>query len=107
DLAAGPECLALIDRTGRRLVCVAEIHLALPGRLRAFAPGEARKAQFRALADHGEPDIDHLDRLVGRMVSIAMLIERVERDPDAGAVRALDLAHANRHLQREFLADIA
>jgi hypothetical protein len=47
-----------------------------------------------------------IDRLVGRMVSVAMLIERVERGPDAGAVRALDLAHADRHLQREFLADI-
>ena len=36
-----------------------------------------------------------------------MFIERVERGSDTGAVRALDLAHAHRHLQREFLANIA
>src|SRR4029079_14725018 len=79
DLAAGAERFALVDRAGQRPARVAEIDLALPGRLRALTFGEAGKAQLRALSDHGKPDIDHLDRLVGRVVGVAMLIERVER----------------------------
>ncbi len=41
------------------------------------------------------------------MVRIAVLVERVERLADAGAVARRELRERHRHLQREFLADIA
>ena len=58
--------------------------------LRVRAAGAARlpaprlgKLQLRPLADGAEPDVDHLDRLLRRMVRVAVLVELVERGADA------------------------
>src|SRR5262245_7402856 len=41
------------------------------------------------------------------MMGIAMLVERVERGSDAGAIARRDRLDADGNLQREFLADVA
>src|SRR5262245_66381162 len=75
-------------------------------RLRRAARGEAWKAELGTFADRRQTDIDHLDRLVGRMVRVAMLVKRVECGADAGTISRFELRLAHRHLQRELLPDV-
>src|SRR5262245_65894255 len=94
DGAAGAERLALVDRAGHRPV--GEMDVAPARRLRRTARGEAWKAELGTFADRRQPDIDHLDRLVGRMVRVAMLVKRVECGADAGTICRFELRHAHR-----------
>src|SRR5260370_27100547 len=96
DLIAGAERLALIDRAGRRRVCLGKIDGARARGLRAAACGELRENGLRALADEREANIDHLDRLVGRMMGVAMLVERVECGSANRAIAPRDRLDAHR-----------
>src|SRR5438128_66802 len=71
------------------------------------ALAEGREAQLGALADEAEPHVHHLDRLLGRMVRVAVLVERIECGADRLAVSGLELCERHRHRQGEFLPDIA
>src|SRR6266852_7904322 len=83
------------------------MHLRFSVSLGPALRGEARECHRRALADHGEPDIDDFDRLLGRMVGVALIVEAVERRPDGAAVARLDLICADGNRKREFLAYVA
>ena len=48
----------------------------------APAAADAWKCQLRPLADGAQPDIDHLDRLLGRMMRVALLVKLVEGGAD-------------------------
>ena len=87
-----PSSSRAIDRAGDRLARVREIDLAPACRRRARDPGRRREAQLRALADHRQPDVDHLDRLVRRMVCVAVLVERVEGGADRRGGRRFRIA---------------
>src|SRR5205823_3897601 len=83
-----------------------EIDRARARGLRAAARGKARENGLRAFADQREANIDHLDRLVGRMMGVAMLVERIECGSDADAIARRDRFDAHGNLQREFLPDV-
>src|SRR6266852_2968468 len=83
------------------------MHLRFSVSLGPALRGEARECHRRALADHGEPDIDDFDRLLGQMVGVALIVEAVERRPDGAAVARLDLICADGNRKREFLAYVA
>ncbi len=107
DLGARAQILAPIDRADHRLSGARKVRLApARGRCRG-GPTDSGKRKLRALAHGRKADIDHLDRLLGRMVRVAMLVKRIERGADRAMVGALELRQRDRHRQREFLAEIA
>ena len=90
--------IARIDRTRDGLVGIAEIDRTATRR-RPLAAALLREFQLRPLADDGKTDIDHLHRLVGRVVGVALLVEPVERGADAAAIALLQLRDGDRHRQ--------
>src|SRR6202011_1684323 len=74
NAASGAEILAPVDRTGDGLAGIVEVNLARLARFWRAMPAQGRKSELRALADQGEPHVDHLDRLVGRVMGVALLV---------------------------------
>src|SRR5712671_5446942 len=103
NAASGAEVLAPENRTGDRRGIV-EVNLARLARSGCSLSAQGRKRELRALADERQPHIDHLDRLVGRMVRVALLVKRVEGLADGLAVAGHQLGARDRDREREFLA---
>src|ERR1700688_4251862 len=107
NAASGAEIAALVDRARNWPGGIFEKDVTRALRLGSAAVGERRKGELRALAHQREPHVDHLDRLVGRMVRVALVVERIECLPDPGARAGDELLARDRDRQRKFLADIA
>src|SRR6185436_11534270 len=106
DLRGRTQIFAAIDLSGEWLAGRTEIGHVLAGRRGGPARREAREAQLRPLADGAEPDVDHLDRLVRRMVRVAQLVQFVERGADRLPLALPELLDGDRHLQRKLLAHV-
>src|SRR5580692_8411509 len=89
--ASGAEVAAFVDRARDRPGGIIEINLARTLRLGGAALDEYREGELRTLADQREPHVHHLDRLVRRMVRVALLVERIECLADRGAVAGDEL----------------
>ena len=85
---AGAQTVAPIDLGGERLAGAAEIGRPLARRRRRAGRREARERELRPLADGGKPDVDHLHRLLGRMMRVAMFVKPVEGGADRRVRRA-------------------
>src|SRR5262249_42831696 len=86
NAASGAEIGALVDRARDRLGRIGDENLASLPRLWRAARAQGWKRELRALADQRQAHVDHLDRLIGRMVRVALVVQRVERRADHLAV---------------------
>src|SRR5439155_27361841 len=103
---AGAEMIAPVDHGGDRLAGAAEIGRTFARRRRRAGDCHTREGELRPLAYAAEPDVDHLHRLLRRMMRVAVLVELIERGADRLAFTALELREIDRHRPRELLIDL-
>src|ERR1700688_2369371 len=96
NAASGAEIAAFVDRERNWPGGIVEKDVTRALRPGSAAVGERRKGELRALAQQREPHVDHLDRLVGRMVRVALLVERIERLANRSAMAGDELLARDR-----------